>query len=190
MSSTRDRILEKTCELLESQGYHATGLNQIVKESGTPKGSLYYYFPEGKEEITEEAIRRTGELVSERVRANLAQEGDVVQAVEGFVREIARHVELSGFQAGGPLMIVAMETVTGSERINLACREAYGKLHQAFAEKLLLGGFSPERAKQLAAFVLASVEGGIILSRTYHSGDALCHVGEELRNLLQHTSRS
>ena len=41
MSSTRDQIIEKTCELLEAQGYHATGLNQILAESGAPKGSLY-----------------------------------------------------------------------------------------------------------------------------------------------------
>jgi TetR/AcrR family transcriptional regulator, lmrAB and yxaGH operons repressor len=52
---TRDQIIQTTCTLLESQGYHATGLNQILKESGAPKGSLYYYFPQGKEELAEEA---------------------------------------------------------------------------------------------------------------------------------------
>lgn len=48
MSSTKEQFIETTCDLLESHGYYATGLNQIVAESGALKGSLYYHFPEGK----------------------------------------------------------------------------------------------------------------------------------------------
>jgi TetR/AcrR family transcriptional repressor of lmrAB and yxaGH operons len=47
MTTVRQQIIEKTSELLDRQGYHATGLNQIVAESETPRGSLYYYFPAG-----------------------------------------------------------------------------------------------------------------------------------------------
>ncbi len=42
MASTRNQIIETTCDLLESQGFHGTGLSQIIKESGAPRGSLYY----------------------------------------------------------------------------------------------------------------------------------------------------
>ncbi len=58
VSSTRDQIIEATAGLLETQGYRATGLNQIIEESGAPKGSLYYYFPGGKEEFSTEASAR------------------------------------------------------------------------------------------------------------------------------------
>lgn len=185
MSTTRDRFLETTSDLLEEQGYHATGLNQIVAQSGSPKGSLYYYFPEGKEELAEEAITRTGEKVAGRIRENLGDVADPAQAVSRFVRRIAGQVEATGYRSGGPLTTVAMETATSSERLNLACRQAYAGLQKAFAEKLHAAGFSPERAAQLATFVVSAIEGGIILSRTDHSGDPLRRVAQELGAFLQ-----
>jgi TetR/AcrR family transcriptional regulator, lmrAB and yxaGH operons repressor len=185
MTSTRDQIIETTCELLEAQGYHGTGLNQILRESGAPKGSLYYYFPEGKDELTAEAIERSGRLVEERVRTYLAQHKDAASAVRSLVEVIAYHVEASGFRSGGPLMTVAMETATTNERLNLACREAYRHIQQAFEDKLKASGFSEERAAHLATFINASIEGGIILSRTHHSNAPLHQVARLLDELLR-----
>lgn len=184
MSSTRDQIIEKTCELLEAQGYHATGLNQILAESGAPKGSLYYYFPSGKEELTAEAINRTGQIVAERIKHGLASIDDPVEAIQSFIRTVAHHVEASGFRSGGPLMIVAMETAISSERLNNVCREAYHLLQHAFQEKLQNGGYAEEQAARLATFIISSVEGGIILSRTNHSGDPLKTVADTLGRVL------
>ncbi|MEO6887804.1 MAG: TetR/AcrR family transcriptional regulator [Ktedonobacteraceae bacterium] len=185
MNTTRDQIIETTCDLLEAQGYHATGLNQILAESGAPKGSLYYYFPQGKEELTAAAIDRTGKLVAERIKAGLASSDDPGVAIQAFVRTIAYHVEASGFRSGGPLMIVAMETAISSERLNIACREAYALLQNAFREKLLAGGYAGARAASLATFITSAIEGGIILSRTNHSGDPLREVADMLGQVLK-----
>ncbi len=184
MSSTRDQIIEKTCELLEAQGYHATGLNQILAESGAPKGSLYYYFPAGKEELTAEAINRTGRRVAERIKHGLATIDDPIVAIQSFIRMVAYHVEASGFRSGGPLMIVAMETAISSECLNSVCREAYDLLLHAFQEKLQSGGYAEAQAIQLATFIISAIEGGIILSRTNHSGDPLRTVADMLGRML------
>lgn len=184
MANARDQILQTTCDLLEKQGYHGTGLNEIVKESGAPKGSLYYYFPEGKEQITAEAVLQSGRAVSERIHAGLATSSSAPKAIHDFIVLIAENVERSGFAAGGPLAAVAMETATTSERINLACREAYGMLQAAFTEKLLESGFPPAKAQELGTFITASIEGGIILSRVAHSADPLRLVARQLKALL------
>lgn len=185
MSSTRDQIIAITCDLLEAQGYHATGLNQILAESKAPKGSLYHYFPGGKEELTSEAIGRTGQSLVARIREELDRIENSTEAIPSFIHDIAYHVEASGFRSGGPLMIVAMETAISSERLNQACRKAYRLLQKAFQEKLESDGYSTERATQLAEFVTASIEGGIVLSRTNHSGDALRNVADTLATLLK-----
>jgi len=185
MTNTRDQILETTCDLLENQGFHATGLNEIVRESGAPKGSIYYYFPEGKEEIISESVAYAGQRVAERIQAHLAGTEDPAQAVQSFVETIAHHVEASGFRAGGPLTIVASESATTSERINQSCQEAYTQLRNAFAEKLTRAGIESENAASLAWMITSAIEGGIILSRTYHTGDPLRQVAASLFCLIK-----
>lgn len=184
MSSVREQILQTTCDLMENQGYHGTGLNEIVKESGAPKGSLYHYFPEGKEQITAEAVLQSGKATAERIQNELSGNSSAPKAIYDFVLNIADHVESSGFAAGSPLTSIAMETATKSERINLACREAYALLETAFKEKLLESGFTKIKAEELGTFITAAVEGGIILSRTHHSGSPLRTVAKHLKVLL------
>lgn len=184
MSSTRERIIETVCTLLEVQGYHATGLKQILSESGTPKGSLYYYFPQGKEELAEEAVMRSAGIVAERIRHGLARSEHVGPAVQGFVREIAEQIERSNFSSGGPLTTIALETVHSSQRLNSACRNAYRMIQEAFAEKVAARGYPEVRARQIATFIVSSIEGAILLSRTNHSGDPLRQVADELRLFL------
>jgi TetR/AcrR family transcriptional repressor of lmrAB and yxaGH operons len=56
---SREKILTAASMLFQVKGYNATGLSEILKESGSPKGSLYYYFPGGKEELALEAINES-----------------------------------------------------------------------------------------------------------------------------------
>lgn len=184
MSNVREHILQTTCDLMEKQGYHGTGLNEIVKESGSPKGSLYHYFPEGKEQIASEAVLQSGKATAERIQNGLSGNSNAAKAIHDFILNIADYVESSGFAAGSPLTSVAMETATKSERINVACREAYTLLQTAFEEKLFESGFTKIKAEELGTFITAAVEGGIILSRTHHSGDPLRTVAKHLKVLL------
>lgn len=183
--TTRDQIITATCDLMEAQGFHATGLNEIIQTSGAPRGSLYYYFPDGKEGLAAEAIARTGEAMAQQIACGLSRTERLSEAVPAFLRFIADQVERSGFRAGGALTAVAMETATTSVRLNGACREAYSKLQAAFAARLEEVGHAPARAEELAEFIAAAIEGGIILCRTYHSGDPLRRIGAQLGRMLE-----
>jgi TetR/AcrR family transcriptional repressor of lmrAB and yxaGH operons len=182
--NTRDQFLETTCNLLETQGYYATGLNQIVQESGAPKGSLYYYFPDGKEELAAEAVKRTGMVLADRIQTNLAAYEQPADAVRAFLMRIADLAEESDFQSGGPLSTIAMETATSSELINLSCRDAFTGMRAAFKQKLIDVGVEAEQADELAIFCLAAIEGGILLSRTYHSGKPLRQVADQMHAVI------
>jgi TetR/AcrR family transcriptional regulator, lmrAB and yxaGH operons repressor len=184
MLSSRDQIIETTCELLEMQGYYATGLNQIIKESGSPKGSLYYYFPGGKEELAAEAVSQAGAVVLQRIRENLASVADPAEAIRTFIMRIAQHIELSGFQAGGPITTIAIETASKSVRLREQCHHIYSSWQHEFANKLTQSGIGEDRAIRLAALIIAAIEGGIILCRTNRSRTPLESVAEEIALLI------
>ena len=186
MSIKRDDVLDTACRLLELQGYHATGLNQIIQESGAPKGSLYYYFPAGKEELAAAAISRSAEGIAANISGALApgdgSPDDPAAAVVGFIRALAGHVSASGYRQGGPITAVALEAASTNERLRLACGDAY-RLWAGLIADRLRPAYGP-RAERLATLILAALEGGIILARTEHSRQPLLDVADEVEQLL------
>jgi TetR/AcrR family transcriptional repressor of lmrAB and yxaGH operons len=185
MTNSREQILLTTCDLIENQGFQATGVNEIVRESGAPKGSIYYYFPEGKEEIVAEAVRVAGQRMTEHIRSHLESTKDAADAVQSFLADLAQHLKETDFRAGGPITIAASESATTNERINLACQEVYTSLHEAFAAKLRSNGIEAERAASLAWTINSTVEGAVILSRTFHSVNPLLEASQQLTSLIR-----
>lgn len=170
---------------MEKQGYHGTGLNEIIQKSGAPKGSLYYYFPEGKEQLASEAILRAGQIVSERFRDKTADEPDPAKAIHDFLYMIAKRMEETKFYTGSTMTMIAMETVAESKRINKACQEGYTMLIGAFKDKLLTSVMDATRAGDMAEMIIAAVEGGIILSRTYHDANHLRRIADHIFQMLK-----
>lgn len=185
MTSKREQLIDTTCELMETQGYHATGLNQILAESGAPKGSLYYYFPEGKEELATEAIERSSRAIEARIRGMMAEIDDSVTAVTTFIKALAEQVEASGYRAGGPITAIALESASTNDRLRMSCDSAYESWQDAFADRLRLGGFGEARSQRLGALIIAALEGGIILSRSQRSPQPLHDVAHEIEILLR-----
>ncbi len=183
--ATRDKILATTSSLLERQGYHATGLAQIVSESATPRGSLYYYFPDGKEELASEAVALRMRATAEFARRFLGEINDPVEAVYAMIMDMAEKMSKQGCGTGAPIAAVALEASNSSERIRKACADGYQGLQEVLAAKLVMGGFSAERASSLAMTINASIEGGMVLSRTKHDSDILVSIADDMKFLLR-----
>jgi TetR/AcrR family transcriptional repressor of lmrAB and yxaGH operons len=185
MSDARENILLTMARLIEKQGYHATGLNEIIRESGAPKGSLYYYFPGGKEQIGVEAILEAGRIISSRLQVVLPELMNPAEAIYGFLMQMAKNVEETGFSAGSPLTTASIETARTSEKINKACQDAFELILSVFRKKFLVAGFDESEASELAIYVTTVVEGGILMSRTYHRTEPLRLAAKHLHAYLE-----
>ena len=94
MSDSKQRMLAKAAELFQKQGYSGTGLKQIIEESGTPRGSLYFHFPGGKEELAVEALQYACEARLETMHAIFDETSSTLDAV-GMLVDHARLIAAS-----------------------------------------------------------------------------------------------
>src|SRR6266545_1604570 len=106
-TDTRQRVLHTAVELFRTQGYHGTGLNQVLAEGGAPKGSLYFHFPGGKEQLAVEAVALGGTELCAMIAATLAAARNPVAGLDAIVDAIATDLAESDFRRGCPIATVA-----------------------------------------------------------------------------------
>jgi TetR/AcrR family transcriptional regulator, lmrAB and yxaGH operons repressor len=182
--SSKDKLLKTASRLFQIQGYHATGLNQITKESEAPKGSLYYHFPDGKEQLALEAVQMTAKFVLNQIVEGLQKSVDPVIAIVNLINHMANRFEKEGGRGGVPVASIALETSLISERLREACQSAYRSFQDAFTQKLIISGFEENRATELGVVINSMVEGAFLLSFTMGNSQPLRTVAKQIPVIL------
>lgn len=168
---TRARLVQATRGLMEAQGYAATGLNLVLAESGTPRGSLYFHFPDGKDQLVGQALTEAGREIGDLIRslADAPTTGGAAELVGRLITALADRMERSSYTKGCPLATVALEVSASNEPLRRLCADMYASWQQALADLLVTEGQDPGRADTAAGAVLALLEGALLLARVQHS---------------------
>ncbi|PQM48248.1 putative HTH-type transcriptional regulator YxaF [Mycobacterium talmoniae] len=187
---TRDRFLAAATGLFRRQGYSATPLKQIIAEGGAPLGSLYYFFPGGKQELAVEAIRRTAERYEHLLDRVFDEAGDTASAATAWFALAARALEDSDFADGCPIGTVACEVASSNEPLRQASDAVFVAWRTRVADQLIGEGVKPAEARRLSVFAVASLEGAIVLARTQRSTQPLRDTGRVVADTLRRATRS
>ncbi|MBG0830582.1 TetR/AcrR family transcriptional regulator [Planomonospora sp. ID67723] len=179
---TRGRLLDATRDLIETGGYFGAGLNQVVAASGAPRGSLYFHFPGGKDQLVGESVRRAGREIGEAVRELAEAAPDAESLVAGVLGLLGDRLETSGWRKGCPVATVALEMAATSDPLHEVCSEVYGSWEGALRDRLAADGH-PDPA-DTAVTVLALVEGALLLARAHRSREPLDRVTRRISALL------
>lgn len=187
-SDARLRAIATASSLFKKQGYHGTGLTQIIEESGSPKGSFYFHFPGGKEELAVEAISHGSQDVVILLSQAAEQcNGDAVQFIDLATKNVSGWLEDSDYENACPVTCIALEMAPHSEILADACASAVKEwiaiTEQAFKDC----GIGGKRARTLAIAFVSSLEGAFVLARTDQSTKTFLAVRDIFRLVMNQT---
>ena len=179
-ASTKDRIMETTAELFRRYGYTGTGLKQILAQANAPFGSLYHFFPDGKAQLGEEVVRRSGLMYEELVEAVFDQAPDVVTGTQDCFRGAAETLRVTDYADACPIETVALEVASTNEPLRLATADVFQAWIDSGTERFAAAGIPETEARALAIMLIAALEGAFVLCRAMRTTEPLEIAGERM----------
>lgn len=184
MNATRDRIVGATVELFRRRGYNGTSLKQITEASEATIGSLYHFFPGGKDQLAQEVIEVSGAAYRELFELIADEAIDPVDAIRNFFDGAAEVLASTDFIDPCPIGTVAREVASVNDPLRDATRRVFESWIEAATNRFVAAGVGPEQAAALATTVVAGVEGGFVLARASHDEDVLRTIGRQMATLV------
>lgn len=183
-TNTKDIFIDTASSLFANQGYHATGISEILKKSNAPKGSLYYYFPQGKEQLAQEALQKTAEKISTEILDVLAKASTPLEGLQQHLIYIAQKIEKDLFQPNASISLIALETFSSNEIIRLECERTFQQIQNIYKNSFLKMDLQEEYADFLAMTMVMLTEGAITLSLTKKNTQPLHQLANNLPLLI------
>jgi TetR/AcrR family transcriptional repressor of lmrAB and yxaGH operons len=168
-TDSKEKTLAAAALLFRRQGFHGTALHDVLAAAGSPRGSLYFHFPGGKEQIGEAALNLAGEAVRAKIALAAEASPNAEAFLTGIARAMAADLEKSDYCNGCPIATTALETAAQSEALGNAARRAFQSWEQEIARGLTRFGAKPDDAALAATAILSQIEGALLLARTYRS---------------------
>jgi TetR/AcrR family transcriptional repressor of lmrAB and yxaGH operons len=183
-TDSKGKTLTAAAKLFRQQGYHGTALHDILAAGGSPRGSLYFHFPGGKEQIGEAALTLAGEAARQAI-ARVAEASDSAEVfLQRIVRGMAADLERSDYREGCPIATTALETSAQSDVLGATTRTAFQKWESEIKHGLERFGIPAEQADLVATTVLSQIEGALLLARTYRSLEPLRRAEQAVKLLV------
>ena len=188
---TRERILARSAQLFNRQGYAGASLADIMRETGLEKGGIYNHFS-SKEQLGLESFDYAYELVRQRVRQALAGKLNAIErllAIVSVFQSIADDPPVAG---GCPILNAAIEADDANEVLRDRARSAMDDwritIHRIVNKGIERREVDPATdADEVASILIATLEGAVMLSSLYkdpvHMKRAVAHMERYIESL-------
>ncbi|MDJ0466976.1 TetR/AcrR family transcriptional regulator [Streptomyces sp. H27-C3] len=183
-TNTRERIVVAAARLVQRQGYVGTGIKQIAREAQATLGSVYHFFPGGKEAVAVAALQYGDEEFAVLLGSALDSEENPGAAVQACAVQLAEALHDSGWTDGCPITAAALETLGTDSEIQRVCAAALSRWEQLVYDKLLRSGFHAEDAHDLATTIISTLEGAEVTAQVNRNEEPLRAAGRQLARLV------
>ena len=189
-AATRDQIVDAAARLIHLQGYHCTSLDDVLRESGVGKGNFYYYF-KSKEDLGYAIIDRVIQGFLERALEPIFADpaGDPIAQIHTFLDRVLDNQRQRSCVGGCPIGNLASELSDVHEGFRQRLAGVFAEWRLRLAEVLSRGqaagrlGAACEPAG-IAQFVVAALEGAILLTKVTRDIGVMENCVEELKHHL------
>src|SRR5579862_450589 len=164
VAGTRDRLLTATNESFRRRGYNGTSLKHVTEAAHAPTGSLYHFFPGGKDELTREVLVTSGAAYRELFEAIADAAASPGDAVTDFFDGAATVLEETDFIDPCPIGTVAREVASTNDELRAATEQVFASWIDAATARLTAAGVADEEAATLATTFVAALEGAFVLA--------------------------
>jgi AcrR family transcriptional regulator len=185
MSTTRARIIEAATEAFMQRGYSASGLKEISTAGAAPIGSLYHFFPGGKEELAAETLRSSGAAYQALVEAVFDGAPDMVEGVRACFEGAAERLRVTDYADACPIATVALEVASTNETLRAVTADIFTSWVDSATERLERSGIDHHAARDLAIVLVAALEGGFLLSRAFKDTAPMHTIGHAVVRLVE-----
>jgi TetR/AcrR family transcriptional regulator, lmrAB and yxaGH operons repressor len=168
-SDTKERMIAAARRLFREHGYLGTALSDVVTESAAPRGSVYFHFPGGKEELAGEVTLLHAADAIAKINRAAAASHTAAQLIETFMVHERDDLVSSRYREGCALAPIVLESTPASDHLSDATRRAFRDLVTTLAARFSEKNLPHDRAEQLATNVWISTEGALMLSRALRS---------------------
>ena len=173
---TRAKMLASAAEVMRERGAAGVTIDAVLARSGAPRGSVYYHFPDGRNQILTEALRYSGDSITAMID-DAAERGARVLLAE-FVEFWERLLADGDFNAGCPVVAAAIAADDDDPKLSAEAGAILGRWCAALTRAFVNDGFDDAEAASLAVMSIAALEGAVLLSRSTRNVDPLRQVGE------------
>ena len=188
MSKRRSAILDAAARLINERGFSHTSVEDLIAATGlSGKSHFYHYFP-SKEALGMAVIDRQFERFTERGLAILSE--PMIEPIDRLTLFIDTLVALQRDREGGsgsPFGNLAGELADAHEGFRLRLDQVFdrwtGQLDALLRE---VGGQLREGVDtvRLARFIIASLEGGMLMTRVTRDVAVMEGIGEDLKRFI------
>lgn len=162
-------MLSAAVDLFGERGYEGVGIAELLTRSSAPRGSLYFHFPGGKEQIGIEVVSRVGAEVASRFRGLHESGVDLSKFIEMIFKTTAKECKDRSYTASCPMAAIATGFGEGNPKLGEAVGEAFASWEREIAIAAEARGISTKNAAVFASAMLISIEGAFVASKAQRS---------------------
>ena len=180
---TRKKMLVSAAQVMRERGAAGVTIDEVLARSGAPRGSVYYHFPDGRNQILTEALRYSGDSITAMIDDACGWGAKAL--LREFVEFWERLLTEGDFAAGCPVVAAAIGSDEGDPKLSGEAGAILGRWCTALTRAFVNDGFDNADAASLAVMSISALEGAVVLSRSTRSTDPLHQVGEQLEFLIK-----